>query len=94
MKLKPRIKDELRKFLIHKQQAEKAKARVISAQKLSEEEWTQVFQLFPDLKGKKIENEIDESLLAGIVVQKGSKIIDLSLKTQLNEFRKTAYAIY
>lgn len=94
MKLKPRIKEELKKFLIQREKAEKERARVISAQKLTDEEWAQIYQLFPDLKGRKIENEVDESLIAGVIVQKGSKIVDLSLRNQINEFKKTAYAIY
>ncbi len=94
MKLKPRIKDELKKFLIQRQKAERGKVSIISAQKLTEEEWTQIHQIFPDLKGMKVENIIDESLIAGVIIQRGSKIIDLSLKAQLSEFRKTANAVY
>lgn len=94
MKLKPRIKEDIKKFLIQKEKEEKQKAKVVSSQKLTQEEWNEVFELFPDLKGKKIENIVDENLIAGVVVRQGSKIVDLSLGTRLKEFKKIAYEIY
>lgn len=94
MKLKPRIKEDIKKFLIQKEKEEKQKAKVVSSQRLTQEEWNEVFGLFPDLKGKKIENIVDENLIAGVVVRQGSKIVDLSLRTRLKEFKKIAYEIY
>ncbi len=94
MKLKPRIKEDIKKFLIQKEKEEKQKAKIISSQKLTQEEWDEVFELFPNLKGKKLENVIDETLIAGVVIRQGSKIVDLSLRTRLKELKKIAYEIY
>ena len=43
MKLKPRIKEDIKKFLIQKEKEEKQKARVVSSQNLAQEEWDEVY---------------------------------------------------
>ncbi len=83
MKIKPRLKEEVKKYLLEKQQEEKNKVVITSAHKLTENELKLIQDLVPEIRGKKIDEEIDDSLIAGVIIRRGSKIWDLSLKQQL-----------
>lgn len=83
MKINPRLKEDLKKYLLRKQEEEQNKVMIRSAYKLSEEELKSITEFFPELKGKEIVEVTDDSLLAGVVIQQGSKVRDLSLKSQL-----------
>ncbi len=83
MKLKPRLKEDLRKYLRQKQQEEENKVTIRTPYQLNKEEIDSIASLFPELNGKSVTQILDESLLAGVVIQHGSKLRDLSLKSQL-----------
>ena len=83
MKIKQRLKEDLKKYLFKKQEEEQNKVTIRSAYKLAEEELKSIVELFPELKGKEVAQIIDDSLIAGVVIQQGSKVRDLSLKSQL-----------
>ena len=83
MKIKPRLKEDLKKYLLQKQDEEQNKVTIRSAYKLSEDELKGIKELFPELKGREVVQVTDETLLAGVIIQQGSKVRDLSLKNQL-----------
>ena len=93
MKVKPRLKEDLKKYLLAREQEEERKVVVISAHKLSDDEIKNISSLFPELKGKKIEQKLDESLIAGVVIRHGSKVRDLSLKQQLTNLAQRIHEI-
>lgn len=93
MKISQRMKEELRRFLLKKTREQEERVTITAAHKLSKEELQAVQKLIPDLKGTVIDLVVDESLMGGITVQKGSKIIDLSLKGRLHELEQRTYEI-
>jgi len=62
-------------------------AQVTSAKKLSEKQLKAVSSVLKKSMGTKIaiEADVDESLLGGMIVKVGSRMIDSSLKTQLQQ---------
>ncbi|MFP3942623.1 MAG: F0F1 ATP synthase subunit delta [Alphaproteobacteria bacterium] len=60
-------------------------ARVRSARKLTGEQLSQLAERLKSSLGKdvRLETEVDEDLIGGLVVQVGSKLIDTSLRTKL-----------
>lgn len=64
-------------------------ARVISAARLTAAQQKKIAQaLAESLSGKvHIENEVDPSLIGGLVVKVGSRMIDTSIRTRLNTLK-------
>ncbi|MBI4008738.1 F0F1 ATP synthase subunit delta [Candidatus Roizmanbacteria bacterium] len=92
MKIDPNVREELRRLFREKIETFKEKATVISASKLGEDEKNLLFSHVPLVsRDLNIEYIVDQSLLAGIVVKIGSKVIDLSLKGQLQNIKQKLY---
>lgn len=83
MDLTPQLKQELKIYLQQKLNEHNKKVIVFSSYPLREEEIRLLKEKIPQLKNAVIENKIDNTLIAGVVVQFGSKRIDLSLKGEL-----------
>ena len=64
-------------------------AEVVSAKKLSEKQLSIISDVLKKAVGTKVavEAKVDQSLLGGLVVQVGSRMVDQSLKTQLQQLR-------
>ena len=64
-----------------------ATAQVISAKKLSDAQLQAVSDVLKKAVGTKVsvEADVDESLLGGMIVKVGSRMVDSSLKTQLQQ---------
>lgn len=93
MKIKPRLKEDLRKYLLLKLGEEAKNVTIISSHKLTNEEVENIKLVFPNIRNKRIKIEIDENLMAGFIIKEGSKIIDLSLKSSLNKIKKNIYEL-
>ncbi len=93
MKIKPRLKEDLRKYLLLKLGEEAKNVTIISSHKLTNEEIENIKLAFPNIKNKRIKIETDENLMAGFIIKEGSKIIDLSLKSSLNKIKKNIYEL-
>lgn len=91
MKIKPHLKEELKKFLVNRTRAEEQKIKVYSAYKLSEDEKKLIKKSVNDFDFSNADYYVDSSLLAGIVIKKGSKVINLSLKDSLLNLKKIVY---
>ena len=93
MKIKPRLKEDLNKFLFLKLSEESKVVTFISSHKLTNEQIEDIKDRFPRIKNKEIILEINENLMAGFIIKEGSKITDLSLKSNLNRIKKNIYEL-
>jgi F-type H+-transporting ATPase subunit delta len=66
------------------------KAEVTSAVALEPHQITAISQAIGGGKNVEIEQKLDASILGGIVLRVGNTLVDLSLKTQLNQFAQNA----
>lgn len=94
MKINPQLKEELKARLSSQLAKEKEKVVIFSTYLLSKEEMEALLNSFSDLKERPYENVVDGSLLGGVVVQYGSKVIDLSIRHLLQTFQKTIHETY
>ncbi len=94
MKINPKLKDDLKNFLLEKIQKEQNRITVISADELSSEEKKDLSgKKFSDLNWSQAVYKIDKSIIAGIIIKVGSKTIDLSLLGSLSKLSNTLYEI-
>lgn len=91
MKINPQLKEELKKQLTGFVAREKEKVIVFSVYPLAPGEISQVLDASEELKGRTFTNVVDKSLVGGIIIQYGSKVIDLSIKHLLQTFQKTIH---
>ena len=93
MKIDPEVKNRL-KQLLKKEVEQKNKMVVIkSAYQLDNNEINMVFRVLPEFSGMAYEVVIDPQIMAGVIVQQGSKIYDLSLSGQLKSLSNKIYEI-
>lgn len=64
---------------------------VISSYPLSQEDMNLVKSKFPQYAQSTFVNNVDKSILAGVIIRQGSMIIDLSVKTHLQSLRSILY---
>ena len=88
MNLDPTITEDLTKYLEQKLRDRKNEVVVVSAYKLDQDEIALIHEKIPQLKEAHIQNEVDPSVIAGIVINFGSKTIDLSLRRELHQLHK------
>jgi F0F1-type ATP synthase delta subunit len=67
------------------------KAVVTSAYQLSDEEMAAIKKSFSFLHLVEIVNVVDHRIMAGVVIQYKSRLIDLSLASQLNKLKEFFY---
>jgi len=66
---------------------------VYSAYKLEPAEIKNLLEKFSFISADNLENIVDKSLIAGLLIYHGSQIIDLSVKGKLNSLKKKIYEI-
>lgn len=93
MKINPKLKHDLKSFLMEKIHKEQNRVLVLSADKLDMSERKLLEKKFSDLNWKDSVYQIDKSVIAGIIIKVGSKIIDLSLTGSLSKLSNTLYEI-
>lgn len=91
MKISARLKEDLKRYLLRRRLEEAEKVTIVSAYKLSAKEVENIKKRIPDIKKSEVHVEVDESLMAGVLVQKGSKIIDLTLRGRMQSLEKSIY---
>ncbi|OGK10070.1 hypothetical protein A2767_00390 [Candidatus Roizmanbacteria bacterium RIFCSPHIGHO2_01_FULL_35_10] len=87
------IKEEIDNYLKTKTNQEKIRATVISSYKLSAEEIAKIKASFAVINNLEVENQVDRSIMSGVIIKYGSYVIDLSIAGQLNKFKKLFYEI-
>lgn len=93
MKINPKLKQDLKSFLMEKIQKEQNRVLVLSAYKLDMNERKLLEKKLSDLNWKDSVYQIDKSIIAGIIIKVGSKTIDLSLTGSLSKLSNTLYEI-
>ena len=94
MKINPKLKNDLKNFLLEKIQKEQNRVEVYSADALDVDEKKALSEKkFPNLNWKDAEYRIDKSIIAGVIIKVGSKTIDLSLIGSLSKLSNTLYEI-
>ena len=84
--LDPKIINNIKKYLSFLEVDKEEKLIITSTYPLSNEEKEEVKKFFP--KQVKIENKVDPKIIGGLIIEYGSKIIDLSLKGKISFFGK------
>jgi len=93
MKINPQLKENLKRHLTIELQKTKEKIIIFSPYALGQNEISSLLNCFPNLSQSSVENTVDSSLIGGVIIQYGSKIIDLSIKSALHTFQKKLYEI-
>ncbi|MFZ6034909.1 MAG: F0F1 ATP synthase subunit delta [Patescibacteria group bacterium] len=93
MKIDPKIKKDLEARLKEDLANKKKQVVLISAYKLDKKELAEVTAKVPVLKKADVRLEVDPSIIAGYIVKVGSKVLDLSLSGQLQNFKKIIYGL-
>jgi len=93
MKIDPKLKDDLKNFLMEKIQKEQNLVFVLSADSLNIDEKKALEKKFTDLNWKEAVYKIDKSIIAGIIIKVGSRTVDLSLSGSLSKLSNTLYEI-
>lgn len=91
MKIKPHLKEDLKKYLVERVKNEEQKLKVYSACKLSEDEKILLRKSIKEFDWTDVDYLIDENLLAGVLIKKGSKEINISLQGKLSNLKKIVY---
>lgn len=91
MRLSPKLKEDLKKYLLDKIRIERQRVVVYSSVGLTGDEKKLLQTKLPNISFQDALYHIDETLLAGIVITVGSKVIDLSLKGALSNLRHIVY---
>ena len=84
MKISSLMKEELKKHFLAKLKQRNDEVTIVSAYPLSSSE-------IEGIKLSKINNEVDEKLIAGYIIRKGSKMIDLSLQQRLAKLQQLSH---
>ncbi|MEI6532623.1 MAG: F0F1 ATP synthase subunit delta [Candidatus Roizmanbacteria bacterium] len=91
MKLNTQLKKELKELAIARLKGEKHVIHVISPYVLTPSELVHLENTYQFMAGHEIVQEVRSEMLAGIIIQVGSQVIDLSLDTQLHQLEKFVY---
>jgi len=84
--LDPKIINNIKKYLSFLEVDKEEKLIITSTYPLSNEEKEEVKKFFP--KQVTVENKVDPRIIGGLIIEYGSKIIDLSLKGKISSFGK------
>ena len=85
------MKEELKKHFLAKIKEKNDEVTIVSAYALSKSDIEGLKKAVPLIKSSKVNNEVDESLIAGYIIRKGSKMIDLSLQQQLRKLQQQSH---
>ncbi len=92
MKIDPQTQKELKDIFHERVRNQKQKIIISAPYRLSMTDKDLIMKHVPvrNIPGN-IEYEIDSSLLAGVIIRVGSKIIDFSLKGKLQNLKQSMY---
>jgi F0F1-type ATP synthase delta subunit len=93
MAINPKIKLELENYLKTRSGVKKRQAIITTAYDLESSEIDKLKRTFKFLNDYELIKKVDKSVLGGFIIQYGTKLIDLSLASQLKIFKKVAYDI-
>jgi len=91
MRLDPQVKERLKKTFTEGLVAQKELVTIYSTYSLSTSEMKDICARLPQYTNSTVENKVDPTLLGGIVIKSGSKVIDLSMRNALHLLKKQLY---
>lgn len=92
MHIDPALKEDLKKYLLQKLNNNQVPQVTIRAPfELSNEEISSLKRKIDLLEKADITVEADPAILAGVIIQFGSSVIDLSINTELQTLAHTLY---
>ena len=83
MKLSKQIKEELQTYLRDRLSAREIRTQIIAPYELSQGEVEEIKSKVPLIKNSAVDVVVDKSILAGVIIKHGSKLIDYSLKSKV-----------
>lgn len=87
MKIKPEIKEDIRRFIRERLQKKQEEVTIIAPYAFSPEDLQEVIKQYPQLESKKLITIVDTSIIAGIVIKIGTKVLDLSLANKIRSLQ-------
>lgn len=93
MKIDPALKEDLKLYLEQKIADKGHKVILVSAYKLLPDEIQSIRNKFPVLKNAELTEVVDPHILGGFIIRFGSKMIDLSIKSELQKLQQRIYEI-
>lgn len=93
MKIDPNLKEDLKHYIQNKIAHQKSIVTVVSPYTLSDAEIQTLKNSIPMLKEAEIIQEQDTDIMGGVIIKFGSKMIDLSLKSELQKLQQKIYEI-
>ncbi len=92
MKFSPQLKQDLINYIKDRQKGKvKPKVTVVSPYKLSDDELKTLKRKVELLNEADISVEVDQNIMAGVIIKYGSQVIDLSLKSELLKLEQMLY---
>ena len=92
MHIDPALKEDLKKYLLHKLNNNQVPQVTIRAPfQLNNDEVAALKKKIDLLEQADITVEADPAILAGVIIQFGSSVIDLSINTELQTLAHTLY---
>lgn len=87
---KKAMREIVKKYLERKTRDKKKQVVIVAPYKLSDQEIEAVKDRFPIIKEKSgaIINELDPNLKAGLIIKVGSRVLDLTLESQLSNLER------
>ena len=93
MKIDTNLKEDLKNYIQNRMAHDKSIVTVISPYTLSDSEVQTLKNSMPMLKEAVILQEKDAEIIGGVIIKFGSKMIDLSLKSELQKLQQKIYEI-
>ncbi len=93
MKIDTNLKEDLKQYIQNRMSHQKSIVTLVSPYTLSAEEISSLTANLPLLQDAEIKQEKDTDIMAGVVIKFGSKMIDLSLKSELQKLQQKLYEI-
>lgn len=91
MKIDSQLQSIVKKHFEEELEEKYGRITLITTYKLDLHEMDSITNLFPLGNGKKIDNVVDPGILGGFIIQYGSKLIDVSIKSLLQSVKQTFY---
>jgi F0F1-type ATP synthase delta subunit len=93
MKIDPQLKKELQTYITDRIRHSKEKVYIYAPYELGKTEIQDIKKHIPYLHDNDMEVVVDKTVMAGVIIKFGTKMIDLSLKTELQNLKQAIYEI-
>lgn len=84
MKLSKQIKREMQEYLKDRLGSRVNRTQIVAPYQLSEKEVLEIQSKVPLIKDSEVEIIVDKTIMAGIIIKQGSRLIDYSLKSKVD----------